>query len=145
MPPTFTPCNVPGLVQKSSDVQHWRNYVSVKRILPSEKGQDTQRPPSQFVESCLGSFLIHMQYTFVFSHSPLPRTNCNPQCPLRHQKVWSHLKRRENKQPNLHLQKPGSCVSLLPATRSRTRHVRKARPYGGAAHFHVFFHKKHFH
>lgn len=45
----------------------------------------------------------------------------------------------------MHLQKPGSCVSLLPVTRSRTRRVRKARPCCGAARFHVSFHDKHFH
>lgn len=56
-----------------------------------------------------------------------------------------HLKRRQNKQPNLHLQKPGSCVSLLPVTRSRARRVRKPRPCCGAARFHVSFHDKHFH
>lgn len=64
---------------------------------------------------------------------------------LRHQKSGFHLKRRQNEQPNLHLQKPGSCVSLLPVTRSRTRRVRKPRPCCGAARFHVSFHDKHFH
>lgn len=34
-------CVVPGLLQKLSVVQHWRNYVSITRILLSEKGQDT--------------------------------------------------------------------------------------------------------
>lgn len=55
-----------------------------------------------------------------------------------------HLEQRQNKQPNLHLKKPGSCVSLLPVTRSRTRRVRKPRPCCGAARFRVFFHDKHF-
>lgn len=41
MSPTFTPFNVPGLLQKLSVVQHCRNYVSITRILLSEKGQDT--------------------------------------------------------------------------------------------------------
>lgn len=71
--------------------------------------------------------------------------NCNPQRPLRQQKSVFHLKRRQTKQPNLHLQKPGSCVSLLPVTRSRTRRGPKPRPCCGAARFHVSFHDKHFH
>lgn len=41
--------------------------------------------------------------------------------------------------------KPGSCVSLLPAKRGRTRRGPKPRPCCGAAHLHVSFHDKHFH
>lgn len=64
---------------------------------------------------------------------------------LRYQKSGFHLKRRQNNQPYLHLPKPGSCVSLLPMTRRRTRRVRKPRPCCGAARFRVSFHDKHFH
>lgn len=45
----------------------------------------------------------------------------------------------------MHLRKPGSCVSLLPVTRSRSRRVRESRPCCGAARFHVSFHDKRFH
>jgi len=41
MPPTCSPCDVPGLLQNPFAVQHWRNYVSITRILLSGKGQDT--------------------------------------------------------------------------------------------------------
>ena len=96
------------------------------------------------------SFTCSISFCFVFpSLSPPSQLryvhSCNPQRPLEDQKSWFHLKRRQSKQPNLHLQKPGSCVSLLPVTRSRTRRVRKPRPCCGAARFHVSFHDKHFH
>lgn len=39
--------------------------------------------------------------------------------------------------------KPGSCVSLLPVTRSRTRRGPEPRPCSDAARFHVSFHDKH--
>lgn len=92
---------------------------------------------------------MHYSLCFVVPLSPPGQVcsakNCNPQRPLRYKKSGFHLKRRQNKQPDLHLQKPGSCVSLLPVTRSRTRRVRKPRPCCGAARFHVPFHHKHFH
>lgn len=69
--------------------------------------------------------------------------NYNPQPPLRRQRARFHLERRQRKEPNLHLRKPGSCVSLLPVTRSWTRRVRKARPGCGAARLRVAFDKKH--
>lgn len=133
--------------------------MSVKRILLSKKGRilllTTRRPPSQFAESCSGFFLLHMHCSFcrlLFIHKknlfppPVSRVkNCNPQRLLRYQNPGFHLKRRQKKQPYLHVQKPGSCVSLLPVTRSRSRRVRKARPCCGAARPHVAFHNKHFH
>lgn len=45
----------------------------------------------------------------------------------------------------MHLRKPGSRVSLLPARRGRTRRGPKPRPCGGAAALRVSFHDKHFH
>lgn len=85
-----------------------------------------------------------------FSHSLLPVDSgnlaiCNPRCPLKQQKLGFHLERRQPEQPTLHFQKPGSCVSLLPAKRGRTRRGPKPRPCCGAAHLHVSFHDKHFH
>lgn len=85
-----------------------------------------------------------------FSRSLLPVDSgnlaiCNPRRPLKQQKSGFHLERRQPEQPTLHLQKPGSCVSLLPVKRGRTRRGPKPRPCCGAAHLHVSFHDKHFH
>lgn len=89
---------------------------------------------------------MHCSFCFVFPTLHLCNVKkCNPPRPLRRQKSGFHLKRRQQKQPNLHLRKPGSCVSLLPVTRSRSRRVRKPRPCCGAARFHGSFHHKHFH
>lgn len=59
-------------------------------------------------------------------------------CPfLRWQKPLFHLKRRHAELPNLHLQKPGCCVSLLPVTRSRSRRVQNARSVVRAPRVHI--------
>lgn len=76
---------------------------------------------------------------------PVHRANlaiCNPRRPL---KSGFRLERGQPEQPNLHLRKPGSRVSLLPARRGRTRRGPKPRPCGGAAALRVSFHDKHFH
>lgn len=52
-----------------------------------------------------------------------------------------HLQKKESKTERG--KKPGSCVSLLPVTRSRTRRGPKPRPCSDAARFHVSFHDKH--
>lgn len=79
---------------------------------------------------------------------PVHRANlaiCNPRRPLTPRKSGFRLERGQPEQPNLHLQKPGSRVSLLPARRGRTRRGPKPRPCGGAAGLLVSFHDKHFH
>lgn len=138
--------SVPGLVRGAA----LHKFCVQRRVLLSEKGQDTAAAAAAADDTeaawiLLGLFPASQAVCSLLASLPGDCGNlaiCNPQRPLTQQKSGVHLERR---QPNLHLQKPGSCVSLLPAKRGRTRRGPKPRPCCGAARLHVSFHDKHFH
>lgn len=64
MSATFTLFNVTGLPQKLSAVQHWRNYVSKRVFLLSEKGQDTAADDTE-AAFLVGSILLGLPPPFL--------------------------------------------------------------------------------